>query len=451
MSETIRRIRPTPTNDYLANPHKGCCTFQRFNGDETYPGVRWSEEGPTEFPPAKYEPVAPAYLPTTVAYCRWFWDLLEPRQGQYDFSVIEKSLEVCKQRGQMLAVRLMAFGGPTQPQTPKWYLDKYPVTTTQRGGVNHVHPDHDSKEYLQHWGALVREAGKRFDKHPQVESIDITYIGPWGEGAGECTRGRCAEFAQLWKEAWPTTPRLALIAGQQMGEAVKTGSGWRCDCFGDLGMFGSGEVTKNVSFNHHFDCYPSQVCICKAQDAWKTAPVHFETCGVPTWWYREGFDLEFILEQGYKFHGTYFMPKSCPMPEPWLERLSAFCRKLGYRFIPRQVMYNRSAAPGAKLRFQAWIENVGVAPIYRRYDFALRLRQGDQSVVFPFKDVDIRNWLPGDAWLDLSFEMPKTFRPGWADLSAGLIDPVTKEAKVNFAVKERYNDRWIDLGGIEVG
>ena len=449
MSELIRRVRPTPTNDYLANPHKGCCTFQHFNGDDLFAGTRWDEQGPREFPPAKYG-VTPGYLPTTVAYCRWFWNILEPQPGQYNFTVIEKALETCQQRGQTLALRLMAFGWPNQPQAPQWVLDRYPVTTTQRGGTSHVHPDHNSKEYLELWGGLIREAGRRFDKHPQMESIDITYIGPWGEGDGECSRARCAEFAQLWKEAWPTTPRMALIAGQQMEEGVKSGSGWRCDCFGDLGSVGSAEVLKSVSWNHHFDAYPAQVCLCHAQDAWKTAPVHFEACGVPMDWYRRGYDLDFIVEQGHKFHGTYFMPKSCALPEAWMDRLAAFCRKLGYRFIPRQAMFNRTAAPGDKVRFQCWIENVGVAPIYRRYDFALRLRQGDSAIVIPFKELDIRTWLPGDAWLDLTFTMPATLRKGWAELSAGLIDPVTQEAKVAFAVKERFSDRWAAMDGIEV-
>src|SRR5438094_20012 len=103
MPETMRRIRPTPTEAYLRNPHKGCCTFQRFNGDPLFPGTSWSEEGPLEFPAAQYD-VTPGYLPSTVAYCRWFWRVLEPRDGEYDFRVIDESLRVCQERGQTLAV-----------------------------------------------------------------------------------------------------------------------------------------------------------------------------------------------------------------------------------------------------------------------------------------------------------------------------------------------------------
>lgn len=64
--ETVQRVRPTPTYEYLANPHKGCCTFQHFNGDVLFDGVRWSEEGPVEFPPRVAAGVIDGYLPSTV-------------------------------------------------------------------------------------------------------------------------------------------------------------------------------------------------------------------------------------------------------------------------------------------------------------------------------------------------------------------------------------------------
>ena len=42
-----KRFRPKEFKGMLLNPHKGCATFQRFNGDPLYDGTRWSESGPT--------------------------------------------------------------------------------------------------------------------------------------------------------------------------------------------------------------------------------------------------------------------------------------------------------------------------------------------------------------------------------------------------------------------
>ena len=56
---TAKRLRPDEFTGFLLNPHKGCATFQRFNGDPLFEGVRWSEEGPTEFPARQCEGFTP--------------------------------------------------------------------------------------------------------------------------------------------------------------------------------------------------------------------------------------------------------------------------------------------------------------------------------------------------------------------------------------------------------
>ena len=80
MATPQNRVRPKEFTGALLNPHKGCATFQRFNGDPLFPGTRWPEEGPIEFTPATCG-VVDGYLPSTVAYCRWFWDLFEGSSG----------------------------------------------------------------------------------------------------------------------------------------------------------------------------------------------------------------------------------------------------------------------------------------------------------------------------------------------------------------------------------
>ena len=99
---------------------------------------------------------------------------------------------------------------------------------------------------------------------------------------------------------------------------------------------------------------------------------------------------------------------------------------------------------------QSWIENVGVAPIYRRYNFALRLKQGDHEEIIVLDDIDIRKWLPGDVIINRAVPLPASIKSGWADLAVGLIDPASKEARISFAVEEVFSDRWAALGGIEV-
>jgi len=466
---STRFFRPTPTDEYLANPHKGCCTFQRFNGDALIPGVDWTlhEQGPLEFPelPVKgsklqmisnLKPqVIDGYLPTTVAYCRWFWNVLEPQQGEYDFSMIDQSLRICEERGQTLAVRLMPFGGfinYDQPYLPDWY-EKTGAPMQEYKNSGQKVPVYDSAEYFKLWGGVINEFGKRYDGHPIIESIDVAYLGFWGEGEGECTQETCDAFAELWDTACPSTPKLSLVAamrGDQFKSGVQNGFGWRADCFGDLRQSALDFMPLDEGWNHMFNVYPRRISEVGAANVWQNAPVHFEVGFVPMTWYHKNFDIDFILQQGLKYHTTYFMPKSSQLPEAWMGKLAEFCRKIGYRYVFRQAILDRKLTRGERSPFKVWIENIGIAPIYRKYDFAVRLRQDQNEEIIIFDNQDIRNWLPGDIWLEKEILCPKHFRTGSVEISAGLIDSKTKEAKVSFAVKERFCNRWALLGTSEI-
>ena len=442
------KVRPKESTEFLLNPHKGCATFQHFNGDPLFPGTRWSESGPTEFPPRQYEGVAPGYLPTTIAYCRWFWETFQPEPDRFDWTVIEKSLETARERGQTLQVRLMPHGSHNQPQLPQWYQDRYPTVPGTQKTRPYTAAVYDGPEFIEQWGNVVREFGRLFDGHPDLESVDMSYIGPWGEGAGECSEEAIDRITSIYAEAHPKTPLVAMISGYKMAAGVRAGAGWRCDCLGDLGFWKTPGLPDHLSWMHHYDCYPKEVCECGAQEAWKQGPVVFESCGVPMTWYKKGFDLEFILQQGLKFHGSVLMPKSAAMPEEWMDRLAEFCNDLGYRFVLRQFDCRTREADGTSFEFTCWVENVGVAPIYRQYPFVLRLSHGKQTHIVEVP-TNIREWLPGDVWLKGQVQVPEAFAPGDVMLHAGIIDPGTQEPKVRFAVVETDEEGWVPLGTIQ--
>ncbi len=443
-----KRYRPTESNVFLLNPHKGCATFQHFNGDPLFPGKRWSESGPTEFPPAECE-VAEHYLPCTIAYCRWFWDLIQPEPNRFDWSVIEKALETAHERGQTLQVRLMPHGSHGQPQLPKWYQDRYPIVQGTKKRKPYIAAVYDGPEFIEQWGNVILEFGERFDGHPALESVDMSYIGPWGEGAGDCSEEAIDRITNIYREAHPRTPLVAMISGYKMEAGVQAGAGWRCDCFGDLGIFYKPDIPERRQWNHMYDCYPREVCECRAQDAWKTAPVVFETCSVPMTWHEKGFDIDFILQQGLKYHGSVFMPKSTALPEALMPRLRDFCNDLGYRFVLRQFQFNGKIERGSSFEYGCWIENVGVAPIYRPYTFALRLTQGNRSHLVK-SSVNILEWLPGDIFVHETVQMPEHFEPGHVMIHAGLIDPDTGSPRIRFAVEESDEEGWVPLDIIKL-
>ncbi len=91
-------VRPKAIQDVLVNPGMGITTFQRFNGQEPNPPLKWSEVGPvTKLPQAATKPDFPD---TSVAYCRWYWNVLEPEPGRFHWEIVDLALEEARAHGQ---------------------------------------------------------------------------------------------------------------------------------------------------------------------------------------------------------------------------------------------------------------------------------------------------------------------------------------------------------------
>lgn len=452
---TYRKVRPTELESFLLNPHKGIATTSSLlHGDPP----RRPRAG-VPFP--GMEPISPEmveasrdYLPSSVAYSRWYWEAFEPEQGRYDWSMVEEALAEARSHGQTLQVRLMPHGAGLDGALPQWYVRRYTtVPGPIRQGKPHAYamPIYDGPEYVEHWGNAILDFGSRFDGHPWLESVDISFIGPWGEGGGECSPGAIDTITGIYRQAHPATPLIAMISGYKMTAGIRVGVGWRCDCFGDLRNWQNPDVPEGMGerWNHMYDRYPMAVCECGARDAWKTAPVVFETCSIPAAWMASGFDLGFIVQQGLKYHGSVFMPHGYALPGPWLDELARFCNDLGYRFVLRQFQSEQPAVRGQSFRYTCWIENVGVAPIYRRYSFAVRLKQAGRTHC-AHSSADILQWLPGDTFLRETVQVPDSFAPGEATIEAALVDPRTNQPRVRFAVEETDAQGWVPLGALEI-
>ena len=100
-------VRPKGINEVLVNPGMGITTFQRFNGQEPNPPLKWSEIGPEKkLPQAATKPDFPD---TAISYCRWYWNVLEPTRGKYNWEIVDLAIEEARAHGQKLAIRLMPY------------------------------------------------------------------------------------------------------------------------------------------------------------------------------------------------------------------------------------------------------------------------------------------------------------------------------------------------------
>jgi hypothetical protein len=295
--------------------------------------------------------------------------------------------------------------------------------------------------YSKLWSALVLEAGRRYDGHPYLDTVDISTVGYWGEGWGPYLPDWSVQKAliDVHFKAFTRTPLLmnfdepdALVYG------CGRGAGWRLDCWGDMGRPGR-------NFAHMVDMYPQQIARGGLEDVWRRGPVSLEVCGTPGHWKQYGYDLKPIFEQALRWHASTINLKSTRIPAEWKQDFEEFQKRIGYRLVLRRLEYPSQVKHGTMVPFKMWWFNAGVAPVYREHVLALRV--GGSMIRVP---VDVRKWLPGDAVFEGTLYVDDALQPGSHELSVALLDPRTGKPAIRLAMEGRQPDGWYKLGAVTV-
>jgi len=426
-------VRPIEISDILYNPGMGFADFQ----------FGWGSGKPL--------PTPEEYPPQTVAYFRWTWDELEPSEGQYNFGLVDSVIQQAKSKGETLAFRIMSV---YKGSTPKWVRDK---------GVNSVtvgtdiFPDHNNPVFLDYHERLVKAFGNRYADKPEIDHVDIGSVGCWGEWNTACcgdseaalcngylpTNQNRIRITDWYFQYFPSTP-LVMLQGGPTEYAASKGAGWRGDCFGDYGMFSS-------TWNHMVNVYEPTVQNPVVGNAWKAGPVQFEVCGVMQNWYDRGFDIDLILQKGLDWHMTVLNAKSSPVPAAWRPKVDAFLKKLGYRFVLRELTNTTEARPGGSLTVRSLWENKGVAPIYHPWPLAYRLRSNADQVVATWKSTaSLMSWLPGTNEVEETVAIPAGVPAATYTLDVAILTEDAKAAHVELAIGGKRPDMWYPVSEVTI-
>jgi len=440
-------VRPTEIDDVLTNPGMGFMTFQRFNGDQLNEGLKWTEGFPIVYQPYQGSLTNKDHPDTSIAYFRIYWRYLEPERDKYNWDLFDNALKTAHDRGQTLMVRIAPYGssGEQKDDVPDYFRAlvgeekvKMPIAKWRT--------DPERPLYAERFGALIRAFGKRYDGHPDLESVDLAIVGAWGEGAGaDQLIGHTREaLVDAYLDSFKKTPLVMLLTDEKTNKyaIAKQPVGWRVDCLGDMGGF-------SKAWNHMYDYYPEAMINFGMRDAWQKAPVSFEVCWVMGYWKEKGWDVDYIIDQSLKWHISSFNGKSSAVPPEWKPQVDRWLKRMGYRFVLRKFTYPSAAKTQGKLDFATWWENKGVAPTYRPYTLALRLKSGSHDVVLP-TDADVRTWLPGDVVYDNAVFVPAGLPAGEYDIQIALLDPVSRQPKVKLAIAGIQSDGWYQLGKIKI-
>lgn len=449
-----RVVRPRLIDDQLLNPGIGFMTFQRFNGDELNQGKTWTEGFPIEYQPYRGTLHNPDHPDTTLAYFRIYWKFLEEEEGVYNWAMIDKALATARERKQTLLLRIAPYGTNEKEDVPAWYRKM--VGPYNNPDYPYWMVDPNDPRYAECFGRFIRALGQRYNGHPDLESVDLAISSSWGEGHSvDSVLPEVREkIIAAYTETFTDTPLLALVSDKVTAflERNHANVGFRADCLGDMREgddFTADHRIFNGDWNHMLDYYPIKIIEMGMKDDWKKAPVSFEICWVLRHWEDEGWDIDYIIEQSLKWHISSFNAKSSPVPEKYKEKVDNWLKRMGYRLALRRFTFPNEIKPGERLHFESWWENRGVAPCYKKFKFAIRLKNDAHTEVF-VTDANIIDWLPGDSLYNNSFVLPADLPEGDYDVEVALVDPNDLTPRVKLANTGLLEDGWYELAPIHV-
>ena len=443
-AQTTVVVRPKEIDDVLVNPGIGFTTFQRFNGDALNEGETWTEGYPIVYQELKGDLNNKNYPMTSIAYFRIYWRFLEPEKGKYNWNLLDAALRTAHERKQTLMLRVAPYGTKPDNDVPDWYRQMMGDESGKRFPVK-WRTDPEDPRYGRSFGGLIRELGKRYGGHPDLESVDLSIVGAWGEGAGAADLSDITrhDLVDSYLESFGNTPLVIMLTDEKTNKYAVSRKpvGWRVDCLGDMGGF------SRPDWSHMQDSYPGRIANFGMRDAWIEAPVSFEACWVMQHWLDKGWDVNYIIDQSLKWQISSFNAKSSAVPEQDWPAVNRWLKKMGYRFVLRTFTYDSIVPAHGRIAFTTWWENKGVAPCYKNFALALRLKNEARAQIF-LTLADIRKWLPGGVLYDDAVFVQPDMPAGEYELSLAIVDPASRSPKVKLAIAGMEPDGWYPLGKI---
>ena len=345
------------------------------------------------------------HYPTTgSAYIRYYWELLEPTEGQYNFAMIDNHLARARANNQTLDFRIMLMDD-VENRIPQWLKDK---NLPNVSGTNFL--DLENPVLRAAHDDLIRAIGERYDDHPDLGSIDIGSVGFWGEWHTYLAPDAMPSVAtqksivDLYHEVFPNTPLVANIDawnevdGNSTVLKYTTGlgrTGWRGDSWGDA---------LDDGWNHHDDIYtPAEATI---PTAWQNGPVAMEP-GEPNGTMPFDSSITRAVDDAIAWHASLVHNKSAVIPTEYLPELDRLVNQLGFRMVLRRAVFDDVFSLTEPNTIDLEWENLGIAPPYRDHRIAFRLVDAaGQLKAVVTTEQSIRGWLPGDKDVSVDYIIP---------------------------------------------
>jgi Domain of unknown function (DUF4832)/Beta-galactosidase len=467
----------TPLQDatrVLINPHKGW--YHHFPDNHPNKYKIASDADLLEFPGMDH------------LYIRLAWAYLEPKEGQFDWAVIDSLIEKWTAHGLGISFRISCKETSTdrieqQFATPRWVMEAGAKGGYYRMGkaVGPEGPwevDYGDPIFLAKLDKFLAAFAARYDGKPWLRYVDIGSIGDWGEG--HCWAGSRKDLSFAIRKEHVDLhlkhfKRTQLVISDDYVHALKdlaervrlhqhilsNGISYRDDSIMVDGVFsdsGAGNRFTVRSPEFFADAYRHKPTVLELEHYgkvkelgnWEARPdsaaAKFGKGKTGPDYFRGAIDLLHATYIGYHGDAREWLTDNPELTKELLNRC-------GYWLFPKSIELPQKLIAGETAPITLILENRGVAPPYSPYELRLRLSSDRVSWVGVVGRTD-RSWLPRKPIIvQNELALPADLKPGRYTVSLGLFDASSgKQRPVDFALQAnlRETDGYYRVAEVEV-
>lgn len=407
-------------------------------------------------------------------YIRLAWAYLEPKEGQFDWAIIDRIIEKWTGHGLGIAFRISCKETSTdrieqQFATPRWVMEAGARGGHYRSGKptgpdGPWEPEFDDPIFLAKLDRFLAAFAARYDGKPWLRYVDIGSIGDWGEGHTWAGSRKVCSFAARKLHVdihLKHFHRTLLVASDDFVYALADpserralhqhllahGISYRDDSILVDGYVAGASDRFTVRSPEFFaDAYPATPTVFELE--------HYSSVKrLGNWDGRPGSSVarfgqgkkgpDYFLGALQLLHATYIGYHGDA--REWLADHPDLTRELlnrcGYWLFPKSIELPARLVQGAIVPMVLTVENRGVAPPYAPYELRVKWsRPGIERVGTLGKGC--RTWLPGaPAVLQYDLAVPGDLEPGDCAFALGLFDAREgRQRPIEWALKRSARD-----------